>query len=452
MAVIKRRLLFWLLKAYLKKWGKVFIIFFFLGLVFFFVLLLSFRYFSSKLFPEREQIIGVVGTYTLDTLPESMLENVSHGLTKVNKNGSASPDLATSWDIKDGGKTYVFHIKPNVHFSDGSLLTSQDINYDFSDVSVQKPDNNTIIFHLKDVYAPFLISVSHPIFKNGFVGVGETKIDYIKLNSGFIESLKLGSSIKTKQKQRTYQFYPTEESVKVAFALGEISQANDISNLSLKNTSLASFPNISIQKNIDYKQLVTLFFNTDDKNLNDKRLRDALVYALPNSFPDSERAHSPLSPLSWAYQADTMHVYDITHAKLLLEAAGYTGKTTVSPVTISTFPQYKKTAEIIASSWKNIGVKTTIEVVDTRPGMFQIYLGEFLPPKDPDQYTLWHSAQQNNITNYKSLRIDKLLEEGRKTLNQDTRLKAYTDFQKYLMDDAPASFLYFPITYTIIRK
>ncbi len=451
MAVIKRRLLFWLLKAYLKKWGKVFVLFFVFGLIFFFIILLSFKYFSSKIFPQREQIVGIVGTYTVDSLPESILADVSRGLTKINKDGTASPALATSWDIKDSGKTYVFHLRSNVAFSDGSPFISKDINYDFSDVSIEKPDKNTIIFHLKEVYAPFLLSVSHPIFKNGFVGVGDTKIKDIKLNSSFIESITLIST-KGSPREKTYQFYPTEESVKVAFALGEISEADTISNLSLEHTQMNSFPNVSIKKNTDYTQLVSLFYNTQEKNLSDKRLRDALTYALPNTFPNSERAHSPLLPTSWAYQADTMHIFDITHAKLLLEAAGYTGKTKVPPLVISTLPDYQKTAQIISSSWGKLGIKTTIVVVPTRPDSFQIYLGNFLPPKDPDQYTLWHSGQSNNITNYKNLRIDKLLEEGRKTLSQESRMKTYADFQKYLMDDAPASFLYFPVTYTIVRK
>jgi peptide/nickel transport system substrate-binding protein len=73
-------------------------------------------------------------------------------------------------------------------------------------------------------------------------------------------------------------------------------------------------------------------------------------------------------------------------------------------------------------------------------------------PKDPDQYMLWHSSQQNNISNYKNLRIDKLLEDGRQTQDQDQRVKLYEDFQKYLLDDPPATFLYFPYVYDIKRK
>src|SRR5260221_121800 len=118
MAIIKRRLLFWLLKAYLKKWGKLFILFFILGLLVFFLILLFFTYFSSRLFPQKQTIIGIVGSYTPATLPEFILEDVSHGLTKVNRNGSTDPDIATSWEITDNGKTYTFHLGKNIFFTD----------------------------------------------------------------------------------------------------------------------------------------------------------------------------------------------------------------------------------------------------------------------------------------------------------------------------------------------
>ena len=90
--------------------------------------------------------------------------------------------------------------------------------------------------------------------------------------------------------------------------------------------------------------------------------------------------------------------------------------------------------------------------MSTIPDSFQIYLGDFNVPRDPDQYSLWHSNQVNNITRFKNLRIDKLLEDGRRNVDLTDRLQIYTDFQKYLIDESPAAFLYFPITYTFKRN
>ncbi|MEK7092766.1 MAG: peptide-binding protein, partial [Patescibacteria group bacterium] len=89
---------------------------------------------------------------------------------------------------------------------------------------------------------------------------------------------------------------------------------------------------------------------------------------------------------------------------------------------------------------------------DSVPSDFQIFLGDFQLSKDPDQYSLWHSSQPQNISNYQNLRIDKLLEDGRKTTDIEKRRKIYEDFQKYLLADSPASFLFFPYEYDLIRK
>jgi len=49
-------------------------------------------------------------------------------LVKVNRvSGQLEPDLAETWEIKDGGRTIVFHLRAGLAFSDGTALTSADI-------------------------------------------------------------------------------------------------------------------------------------------------------------------------------------------------------------------------------------------------------------------------------------------------------------------------------------
>lgn len=448
--VIKRRLIIWLLRAYIQKWGKVIVFYFFLGLATFFLLLLGFTYLVPKLAIFKKDTIGIVGSYTVDTIPDSILHDLSRGLTSVDDTEHVHPDLASSWDIQDDGKTYVFHLRHDVKFTDGTNFTSSDIIMHFSDVSVKTQDKYTIIFHLKDPYAPFLVSVSRPIFKKGFIGVGSYRIRDIKLNTSFIQTVTL-ELVKNTALAKTYQFYPSEDSLKIAFALGEITKMQDLHNIDFKSTTFNSFSNASVQRYTEYHQLVAVFYNYLDKDFSDKKLRDALSYALPNSFSEGERAHSPLSPRSWAYQEDNQHVQDLTHAKLLLEASGFTSSNAPT-FTITALTKYKDIAQAVQKSWENVGVHTKIQYVESLPDRFQIYLGDFLLSRDPDQYSLWHSAEVNNITRYKNLRIDKLLEDGRKTIDSDKRTKIYADFQKYLMDDQPATFLYFPYLYTVTRK
>ena len=143
---------------------------------------------------------------------------------------------------------------------------------------------------------------------------------------------------------------------------------------------------------------------------------------------------------------------DITHAKVLIESAMETASSEAPLLKMKVLKKYTTTAKEIVEQWRKVGIKADIEEVSTIPDSFQIYLGDFNVPRDPDQYSLWHSNQVNNITRFKNLRIDKLLEDGRRNVDLTDRLQIYTDFQKYLIDESPAAFLYFPITYTFKRN
>lgn len=448
----RRRLIAWLFKAYIKKWRKTIFLSFAFGLIVFFILKFGVNYFIPLIPFTQKETIGLVGAYTPDNLPPEILNKLSTGLTYVDKDDTVKPNIAKSWEIKNNGKKYIFHLKEDIVFNDGTNLTSEQIKYNFIDVSIERPDKFTIVFNLKNNYSPFLITVSRPIFKNEFVGTGQYRVQNINLNGNFVQSLSL-VPVKSADKKIVYQFYPTEESLITAFVLGEVSKISGIKNEKFKNKNLSSFPNANVLKKINYSYLVTVFYNTQDKELSDKRLRAALSYAIPDNFIQGERNHGPFRPNVWVSNDGlTTYQQDFEHASILLgerESATQSAKFTLE---IKTLPQYKEIAEEIKKNWEKIGIKSKIITVDALPSGFQVFLGDFNVPKDPDQYTLWHSSQENNITNYKNLRIDKLLEDGRQTVDIAERKKIYSDFQKYLLDDSPATFLYFPYVYEVTRK
>lgn len=49
------------------------------------------------------------------------------GLTKLDANLQAAPDIATRWDISEDGRTYTFHLDPERRFADGSPITANDV-------------------------------------------------------------------------------------------------------------------------------------------------------------------------------------------------------------------------------------------------------------------------------------------------------------------------------------
>ncbi|OGH24920.1 MAG: hypothetical protein A3B47_02315 [Candidatus Levybacteria bacterium RIFCSPLOWO2_01_FULL_39_24] len=452
MIVLRKRLLFWLIKAYFKKWGKNILIYFGLGLVVFFLLNKVLSYSITRLPFIEKETIGMVGSYTIDSLPREILSKISKGLTRTEIDGTVKPDIAEKWKIAPNGKSYAFILHKDRFFSDGTNLTSDNINYDFADVTVRRPDKYTIVFDLRDNYSPFLTTVTRPIFKNGFVGVGDYKVKKIRLNGNFIESIELYSE--KYHKNITYQlFYPTTFALKTAFLLGEVSIITNLPDLEFKNSNFGSFKNVKVEKKINRTKLVTLFYNTRDKVVSSKTLREGLSYTMPDNFESGERNSSPLPYFSYANQGRfNAYQQDLEHAKLLIDKSETATESGKISLTMDTLPKYESTAKTIAETWKKLNIETKIKVTSQVPSNFQIFLGEINLSSDPDQYTLWHSSQVNNITYYDNKRIDKLLEDGRKELDIQKRILIYSDFQKYLLSDPPASFLFFPYYYEVSRK
>jgi peptide/nickel transport system substrate-binding protein len=447
MTVIHRRLIVWLLKAYVKKWGKSIAFFFLIGLLVFFAIRYALASFAPRVPLVDRHVIGVVGSYTIETLPQSILAPLSRGLLSLDQSGIPVPDAATAWEIRDDGKTIIFFLSSDLTFHDGTPFTSSELTRTFTDATIERPNARTIIYRLNEPFAPFLTTMSRPIFRSGLTGLGEYVMRDIQRNGDFVSHITMAKK-DDPYLLRVYQFYPTQEALKLAYVMGQVDTAVGLSDVSFATTSLASFPNTRVDRLEDMTQLVTLFFNYKDPTLSERRLREALVYALPSEFTQGLRAHSPISPTLWAYQPNQIAQQDIEHAQTLLRATGNNSPITL---TLTTLPKYEAVAREIAAAWEPLQITTQIVTVSSIPEDFQMFLGNFFLPADPDQYTLWHSQQENNITQYDNKRIDKILEDGRKTLDQQTRMKLYSDFQKYISEDPPAGFLYFPYIYSVSR-
>lgn len=454
MVVFKRkRLLVWLIRAYVKKWGFIILASFAVGLALFGLLFLNRGFLLSKIPFTQAKSIGLVGNFYPTDLPPMVLDKVSNGLTYVGLDGNPKPDLAKSWTVSNNGKKYTFYLRGDRKFINGNKFTSKDVNYNFQNVKITKPNDYTVVFELTDSYSPFLSTVSQKLFKNNFTGTGEYKVRSLKLNAGYVQSIELEKQSNVDDRV-TYQFYPTEEALKTAFTLGEVDEIQGVSTTDVGSYDLTKFKNNFVRNETDYRRLVTIFYNTSDKDLSNKTLRKALSYSIPSKFSEGERTFTPIRPMSWATSGvSNIYLQDFDHSRLLLKEAESSGSAKLK-ITLKTLHTYKKVADEIATIWKGLGVETSVEEVTGVPDStsYSAFLGDLYLPRDPDQYSIWHSGQFGNVTNYRSLRIDKLLEDGRRTTNLTERKNIYADFEKYLLDDSPATFLFYPTAYTISRK
>ncbi|MEK7061183.1 MAG: ABC transporter substrate-binding protein [Patescibacteria group bacterium] len=437
------RYIFSLITAFLGRFKWILLSGTIAGILFF----LALDVFSRDNFKGKDQRIGIVGRYRLDNLPNSIISDVSSGLTTLSDSGKVSSGIASSWENKDGGKTWVFHIRDGEVWQDGKSIDSRDIQINFSDVIIERPDLRTIIFKLQTPFSPFPAILSKPIFKKGFLGTGVWKVKKVTIVGNVVEKIILS---RLKENNIIYKFYPTEETAKNALKLGEIDKLNDIFSFQ----PFDSWKTVSVSKKIDYKKFAAVFFNlAKDKKTADKTLRQALTYAIKKDKFSENRALGPISPYSWAYNPQVKpYEYDLTKAKEMMKELSKETLNNLS-LNIATTHVLLPQAEEIAKNWRDLGILVYVQVISAIPDDFDAFLGILDIPKDPDQYSLWHSSQEaTNISNYKNPRIDKLLEDGRTITNEIERKKIYFDFQRFLIEDSPAAFLYHPVSYTITRK
>lgn len=446
----KARVYYWIVESFFKKHKKVLIPAALLGAVFFTQVPRIAQYIPE---PKPVHRIARVGTYNLYSLPSDIQSQVSQGLTVIEDDGSSKPALAKEWTITDDGKTYIFTLRDDIYWQDGTPVTSYDINYSIPQVLIEKPDEKTVVFKLEEPYAPFPAIVSQPIFKQSesnwlqvikrthIIGTSDFKITNMQFNGNSIESMVLES----KTEKIRYVFFLTEQAAITAFKLAEV----DIIEGLTEPYDLKDWETVTIEKNKDFHRYAVVLFNTQDPNLAEKSVRQALAYTIPNKPENGDRAVSPISPISWAYNPQVKpYNYSLENAQNLLR-----NKKTDFALEIMTTPSFNTLAEEIKRSWEQLGLTVTIRVSNLPDtSNYQVLLIGQQIPQDPDQYLLWHSTQGTNITKYQSPKVDKLLEDGRKELAFEKRKEIYLDFQRFLLEDSPAAFLHYLDLYTIKRS
>lgn len=63
---------------------------------------------------------------------------IYEGLVKTDSKGNITPSLALSWEIKDSGKSYIFHLRKNVLFSNGEPFNAQAVVKNFQSILKNK--------------------------------------------------------------------------------------------------------------------------------------------------------------------------------------------------------------------------------------------------------------------------------------------------------------------------
>ena len=374
------------------------------------------------------------------------------------------------------------------------------LRINWNGVKVEKIDDYAVRFKLNNIYAPFLHNMTVGIlpkhlwagisaqnfhlaqYNHEPVGSGPYKFKELKQNkSGVIQSIELKKNKDFYLKDPyienlIFEFFQNEETAIQAL---NKKQVDGLNFFSAAQQSKIQNKSANIYR-INLPRYYAVFFNqTKTKVLSDKTARLALAYAtdkkeIIEKILNNEGliADSPLLPNSLGYTKE-IKIYDFApeHAKNILRADGWKDtdgdgilekkinnenlKFEITLVTAD-WPELIKAANLIKEQWGKIGAKINLEIAGLgaiqedyiRPREYQaILFGEVLG-SDPDPFAFWHSSQKRdpglNLALYDNEKIDKVLEEARQNLDKKIRIEKYEEFQKLLVDDVPAVFLYSP--------
>jgi len=225
-----------------------------------------------------------------------------------------------------------------------------------------------------------------------------------------------------------------------------------------------------------------LGWRQDVAPFNDLRVRRALNHAIdvPSIVKEVLQGYAAIAtgqfpPSSWAYDPSVKpYPYDPARASALLAEAGFRpgpdgvlvrdGKPFSFSIRHDVANQtVKDTAVIVQEYLKRVGVDARLEPLDWPTFVKKLFASEFEAivvnwtnhhDPDPFAYTIWHSSQWKgrNFAHYKNPRIDELLEQARRTGVVAERKRAYAEFSRVLMEDAPYVFLYFPQQVYVTRQ
>ncbi len=78
----------------------------------------------------------------LDERVQDIICATSKGLVEIDKDKNINPSLSDSVDVNDDGLEYVFKIKKDIYWSDGSVITPKDIMAFFREIITEEKEEN----------------------------------------------------------------------------------------------------------------------------------------------------------------------------------------------------------------------------------------------------------------------------------------------------------------------
>jgi len=400
---------------------------------------------------------------------------------------NVAPGLAERWEVPDP-LTYIFHLHRGVRFHDGRPLTSRDVkwtfdsllqgkvrstkaaNYRFVD-HIDAPDDFTVIFHMKEPDAPLLWNLCDGAM--GIVPYGSLdEITQHPMGSGPFKfvSAETDRDVVLERNDEYWGEKAKLERVRFVVVPDETTEAlelrNGTSDVTINSLTPDTLVVLERDSNIqvDHQpgtRLAYLAFNLRDPILKDVRVRQAIAYALDRKPMIeylwrglAEPARSILPAQSWAYNGDVpAYPHDPEKAMQLLDAAGYpavNGARFHITMKTSTDPNTRLMVAVMQQQLRDVGIALDIRsfefatfFADVQNGAFQMYGLRWIGGnEDPDifEYAFHSSKFPPNGANrdyYSNPKVDALIDQARREVDQAKRKALYVEVQSILAEDLP---------------
>ncbi|MDZ3829837.1 MULTISPECIES: ABC transporter substrate-binding protein [Pseudomonas] len=474
------------------------------------------------------------GQYTTGTDFDASAETMFNRLTQFERGGTAViPGLATKWDISEDGLTYTFHLREGVKFhttpyfkptrefnADDVLFTFNrminkddpfrkayptefpyftDMGMDTNITKIDKVDDHTVKFTLKEVDAAFIQNMAM-----SFASVQSAEYAAQLLKEGKaadINQKPVGTGpfvFKSYQKDSNIRYtgnkdYWKPDDVKIDNLIFAITTDPSVRIQKLKKNEcqITLFPRpadlaaLKADKTLKMPDqagfnLGYIAYNVMDKvkgsnepnPLADLRVRQALDMAVNKpQIIDSvyqgagQLAVNAMPPTQWSYDTTIKDAkYDPEKAKQLLKEAGVKEGTEIvlwaMPVQRPYNPNAKLMAEMLQSDWKKIGLNVKITSYEwgeyikrSKGGENQaMIIGWSGDNGDPDNWlnVLFgcDSLSGNNFSKWCDKKFDGLVKEAKRTTDQAKRTELYKEAQHVLKDAVPMT----PIAHSTVYQ
>ncbi|HET8761290.1 MAG TPA: peptide ABC transporter substrate-binding protein [Nitrospiria bacterium] len=433
-----------------------------------------------------------------DSVSITVIENLMDGLTRFDQDLRPAPAVASSWDVSADGRRYLFHLRPDVRWSDGAPVTAADFEYAWKRLLDPKtaaqyayflypvanakayntgalPDASTVgvralsatelevVLDRPIAYFPSLTTfmVTFPQRRDLIERYGDRWTDPGRLvtNGPFrLESWRHEYRLQLSANPTYYGGKPAIGHVAM-YVVNErtteltLYETGDLDYAQLPPEAIPAFEGSPDHRRLPILRGYYAGFNVTKPPFTDPRVRRAFALALdreefPKILRGGERAaRSWVPPGMFGYEPDIGLPYDPERARRLLAEAGFPGGRGLPPIeyVFNTGPVNTLIAENLQAQWKrNLGVDVRLDNVEWKvylkrleqdaPGMFRLGWGADYP--DPDNFlALFTKDSGNNHSRWANARYDALIAEASSESDPARRLVMYREAQRLLTEE-----------------